>query len=65
MKRTHNTQNFSRSYYMNGSDYVIVGSTEESVVRIYSSRTGKLLRDVMFDGNQGFMNSSLTPSTFS
>lgn len=32
-----------------GTDYVIVGSCEESVVRIYNSQTGKLFRDVEFN----------------
>jgi hypothetical protein len=60
IKKTYSDFNYSRSYYMNGSDYIIgkkllrfkllisflVGSCEESVVRIFSSQTGKLLRDV-------------------
>ncbi len=34
---------------MNGSQYIIVGSTEEAQVRIFSSSTGKMLRTVLFD----------------
>jgi len=40
--------NYTRSYYLNGRDYIIVGSCEESSVRIYSALTGKFLRDVDF-----------------
>jgi hypothetical protein len=47
---------------MNGSDYIIVGSTEENIVRIFSSKTGKFLRDVTFEGNRE-VDSNLTSST--
>jgi len=48
IKRTDNDHNYTRSYYM-GNDYIIVGSCEESLVRIYSVNSGKLFRDVEFD----------------
>jgi hypothetical protein len=34
---------------LNGSDYIISGSCEESVVRIYCAKTGRFLRDVQLD----------------
>ncbi|KAL2906467.1 DNA damage-binding protein 2 [Bienertia sinuspersici] len=42
--------NYTRSYYMNGSDYVISGSSDEHDVRICCSQTGRRLRDVYFEG---------------
>jgi len=42
--------NYTRSYYMNGSDYIISGSCEESVVRIFCSKTGRFFRDVSLAG---------------
>ena len=33
--------NYTRSYYMNGSDYIISGSCEESVVRVFCAKTGE------------------------
>ncbi|KAH7295969.1 hypothetical protein KP509_26G001600 [Ceratopteris richardii] len=44
------TQNYTRSYYMNGRDYIISGSCEENVVRIYCARTGRHLRDLALEG---------------
>ena len=38
--------NYTRSYYMNGSDYIISGSCEESVVRVFSAKTGEGLECV-------------------
>ncbi|EKX41632.1 hypothetical protein GUITHDRAFT_164342 [Guillardia theta CCMP2712] len=45
--------NYTRSYYMNGSDYIISGSCEESVVRIYCARTGRFFRDFTIDRGSG------------
>ena len=45
--------NYTRSYYMNGSDYIISGSCEESVVRVYCAKTGRFFRDVSLDTNAG------------
>ncbi|KAI4326044.1 hypothetical protein MLD38_031397 [Melastoma candidum] len=47
-------QNYTRSYYMNGGDYIISGSSDEHVVRICCAQTGRRLRDVvMEDGESG------------
>ncbi|KMT09786.1 hypothetical protein BVRB_6g127660 [Beta vulgaris subsp. vulgaris] len=42
--------NYTRSYYMNGRDYIISGSSDEHVVRICCAQTGRRLRDVYFEG---------------
>ncbi|GJQ15468.1 hypothetical protein GpartN1_g7259.t1 [Galdieria partita] len=44
--QTRSSYNYTRSYYMNGKDYMITGSCEEKVVRIYSTMSGKLFREV-------------------
>lgn len=41
--------NYTRSYYMNGRDYIISGSSDEHVVRICCAQTGRRLRDVYFE----------------
>ncbi|CAA2971369.1 uncharacterized protein LOC111375831 isoform X2 [Olea europaea subsp. europaea] len=38
------SQNYSRSYYMNGRKYVISGSCDEHVVRICCAHTGRRLK---------------------
>ena len=38
--------NYTRSYYVNGRDYIVTGSCEEAVVRIACGSTGRILRDV-------------------
>lgn len=43
---TGSAQNYTRSYYMNGRDYIISGSCDESVVRVCCAQTGRRLRDV-------------------
>ncbi|KAJ6805310.1 uncharacterized protein M6B38_179240 [Iris pallida] len=43
-------QNYTRSYYMNGRDYVISGSCEENAVRICCAKTGRRLRDISVEG---------------
>lgn len=47
---TRSSQNYTRSYYMNGRDYIITGSCEENVVRIYCAQTGRRLRDLALEG---------------
>ncbi|PIN01343.1 Protein phosphatase 1, regulatory subunit [Handroanthus impetiginosus] len=47
---TGSSQNYTRSYYMNGRDYVISGSCDENVVRICCANTGRRLRDVTLEG---------------
>lgn len=39
-------QNYTRSYYLNGRDYIISGSCEENVVRVCCAQTGRRLRDL-------------------
>ncbi|KAH9712190.1 WD REPEATS REGION domain-containing protein [Citrus sinensis] len=43
---TGSAYNYTRSYYMNGRDYIISGSCDEHVVRICCAQTGRRLRDV-------------------
>ncbi|XP_027153758.1 uncharacterized protein LOC113753729 isoform X1 [Coffea eugenioides] len=43
---TGSSHNFTRSYYMNGRDYIISGSSDESILRICCAQTGRRLRDV-------------------
>lgn len=38
--------NYTRSYYLNGRDYIISGSCEENVVRVCCAQTGRRLRDI-------------------
>ncbi|XAR52891.1 hypothetical protein NMG60_11021216 [Bertholletia excelsa] len=47
---TGSSQNYTRSYYMNGRDYIISGSCDENVVRICCAQTGKRLRDLSLEG---------------
>ncbi|VFQ78276.1 unnamed protein product [Cuscuta campestris] len=47
---TGSSQNYTRSYYMNGRDYVISGSCDEHVIRICCAQTGRRLKDVMLEG---------------
>ncbi|KAL6220356.1 hypothetical protein ACLB2K_008112 [Fragaria x ananassa] len=48
---TGSPQNYTRSYYMNGRDYIISGSCNEDVVCICCAQTGKRLRDVYLEVN--------------
>lgn len=48
---TGSSHNYTRSYYMNGRDYIISGSCDEDVVRICCAQTGKRLRDVKLEVN--------------
>lgn len=47
---TGSAQNYTRSYYMNGRDYIISGSCEENVVRICCAQTGRRLKDLALEG---------------
>lgn len=46
---TGSNLNFTRSYYMNGRDYMISGSCEENIVRVCCTQTGRRLRDISFE----------------
>lgn len=43
---TGSSHNFTRSYYMNNRDYIISGSSDESILRICCAQTGRRLRDI-------------------
>uniref|UniRef100_A0A1D1Y1N6 DNA damage-binding protein 2 n=1 Tax=Anthurium amnicola TaxID=1678845 RepID=A0A1D1Y1N6_9ARAE len=58
---TGSAQNYTRSYYMNGRDYIISGSCEENVVRICCAQTGRRLRDISLEG-RGMKNSMFVQS---
>lgn len=47
---TGSAQNYTRSYYMNGRDYIISGSCDESLVRVCCAQTGRRLRDIHLEG---------------
>ncbi|KAJ4716189.1 DNA damage-binding protein 2 [Melia azedarach] len=47
---TGSTQNYTRSYYLNGRDYIVSGSCDEHVVRICCAQTGRRLRDISLEG---------------
>lgn len=49
MPQTGSDFNFTRSYYMNGGNYVVSGSCNESVVRVYNARNGKCVTEVDMD----------------
>lgn len=46
---TGTAYNYTRSYYMNGRDYIISGSCDEHVVRICCAQTGRRLRDIYLE----------------
>ena len=46
---TGSSQNYTRSYYMNGRDYIISGSCDEHVVRVCCAQTGRRLRDISLE----------------
>lgn len=46
---TGSPQNYTRSYYMNGRDYIISGSCDEHVVRVCCAQTGRRLRDISLE----------------
>ncbi|XWS68099.1 hypothetical protein CRYUN_Cryun04dG0061200 [Craigia yunnanensis] len=47
---TGSSQNYTRSYYLNGQDYIISGSCDEHVVRVCCAQTGRRLRDISLEG---------------
>ena len=47
--------NYTRSYYMNGRDYIISGSCDEHVVHICCAQTGRRLRDVHLEVTMKFV----------
>ncbi|XP_061373865.1 protein DWD HYPERSENSITIVE TO UV-B 1 isoform X2 [Gastrolobium bilobum] len=47
---TGSSQNYTRSYYLNGRDYIISGSCDEHVVRVCCAQTGRRLRDISLEG---------------
>ncbi|KAL9417754.1 hypothetical protein AB3S75_040694 [Citrus x aurantiifolia] len=47
---TGSSQNYTRSYYLNGRDYIVSGSCDEHVVRICCAQTGRRLRDISLEG---------------
>ncbi|KAH1113552.1 hypothetical protein J1N35_006930 [Gossypium stocksii] len=49
---TGSAHNYTRSYYMNGRDYIISGSCDEHAVRICCAQTGRRLRDVYIEGTE-------------
>ncbi|CAA0832818.1 transducin family protein / WD-40 repeat family protein [Striga hermonthica] len=46
---TGSAHNYTRSYYMNGRDYIISGSCEESTVRVCCAQTGRRLNDISLE----------------
>ncbi|KAK2664932.1 hypothetical protein Ddye_003506 [Dipteronia dyeriana] len=47
---TGSSQNYTRSYYLNGRDYIVSGSCDEHVVRVCCAQTGRRLRDISLEG---------------
>lgn len=58
---TGSAHNYTRSYYINGGDYIISGSCDEHAVHICCTQTGRRLRDVYLEdresGNPMFVQS--------
>ncbi|GJV95376.1 U2A'/phosphoprotein 32 family A [Tanacetum coccineum] len=50
---TGSAQNYTRSYYMNGRDYIISGSCDEPAVRVCCAQTGRRLRDIYLESLRG------------
>jgi WD40 repeat protein len=50
--RSNKLGNYTRSYYMNGSEYVITGSCKEDVVRVYNAQSGQYVREIEFDSER-------------
>ncbi|XP_047315806.1 uncharacterized protein LOC124919581 [Impatiens glandulifera] len=46
---TGSSQNYTRSYYLNGKDYIVSGSCDENVVRVCCAQTGRRLKDVALE----------------
>ncbi|PKI71658.1 uncharacterized protein LOC116203566 isoform X1 [Punica granatum] len=47
---TGSSQNYTRSYYLNGRDYIVSGSCDQHVVRVCCAQTGRRLMDVSLEG---------------
>lgn len=62
MPRTGSRYNFTRSYYMNGRDYIISGSCMENVVRVYNAKSGKCLTHVDVGDNVFVQSLRANPS---
>jgi hypothetical protein len=54
IKPTGSDQNYTRSYYMNGRDYIISGSCDEHVVRVCCAQTGRRFRDISLEVPSSF-----------
>jgi WD40 repeat protein len=48
LQKRGSRQNYTRSYYMNGGEYIITGSCQESVVRVYNALTGQYHSEVNY-----------------
>lgn len=57
--KTGSSNNFTRSYYMNNRDYIITGSCNENVVRVYNARTGAFFTEVDMDNRETVEHRSL------
>ncbi|XP_010547962.1 PREDICTED: uncharacterized protein LOC104819541 isoform X2 [Tarenaya hassleriana] len=53
---TGSSMNYTRSYYMNGKDYIISGGCDENLIRICCAQTGRRLRDVSLEGTDSDMS---------
>lgn len=70
---SHHTSNYTRSYYINGGDTVVSGSSNEDVVRLCAASTGQLIDSVpLYPGRrspslfvQSLRGSSTRANTFS
>lgn len=49
IERREERGNYTRSYYMNGRDYIITGSCREDVIRIYNARDGCMVKEIDID----------------
>ncbi|XP_065871097.1 protein DWD HYPERSENSITIVE TO UV-B 1 [Euphorbia lathyris] len=54
---TGTSQNYTRSYYMNGRDYIVSGSCDEHVVRICCAQTGRRLKDISLEETSMYVQS--------
>jgi hypothetical protein len=52
LKQLQSNTNYTRAYFMNGSDYIIVGSCEESSVKVCETATGRILTEVECAGGK-------------
>ena len=60
LKQLQSSTNYTRAYFMNGSDYIITGSCEESVVKVCDTTQGRILADIDFAGNRYGPSASLS-----